>query len=229
MPPTSEDLRVSRIASLTLANAMIFQQVLADRDPRVQTLSRTISGAHVSQSFANTWKFILDDIDYVPIFSLAREIVLELTGGPRIDDALRQLASSAIRITGRRAALRHDLMGRIYHRLLADAKYFGAFYTTVPAATLLLKLTLDPSEIRIDWSNLERIREFKVSDLACGTGTLLKATLQTIVDNYVRSCAEEKESPDLKSLHQILVEKKFIRVRCHSVCDPSCCISNSDS
>jgi hypothetical protein len=38
---------------------------------------------------------------------------------------------------------------------LADAKYFGAFYTTVPAATLLLKLTLDSAQESIDWSDLQ--------------------------------------------------------------------------
>jgi hypothetical protein len=114
-----------------------------------------------------------------------------------------------MRITRRRAALRHDLMGRIYHRLLADAKYFGAFYTTVPAAALLLKLTLDPSQGDVDWSNIDEIRDLRIADLACGTGTLLKAALQTIVDNHVHARAEKHQAPELKLMHQVLVENSL--------------------
>jgi hypothetical protein len=47
----------------------------------------------------------------------------------------------------------------------------------------------------------------RIADLACGTGTLLKATLQTIVENHVRARAEKGELPDLKAVHKILVEK----------------------
>lgn len=207
MPPTREDLRVSRIASLTLVNAMIFHQVLAQRDPRVPTLARIREDPHVAEVLSKAWTFILEEIDYIPIFRLARDILLELIGKPGTDDALRDLATAAMRITGRRAALRHDLMGRIYHRLLADAKYFGAFYTTVPAATLLLKLTLDREHVPIDWSDIDQIRGLRFGDLACGTGTLLKAALQTIVDNHVWARAERQERPDLTGLHRALVEE----------------------
>ena len=126
-------------------------------DPRVQLVSRSVSGQDVAARLAAAWKVILDEIDLYPIFSLARQIVLELTGNPNSDEALRHLAASAMRITTKRAALRHDLMGRIYHRLLADAKYFGAFYTTVPAATLLVGTLLS---IHSATHELERPRPY---------------------------------------------------------------------
>lgn len=210
MPATVDDLRVSRIASLTLINAMIFQEILASNNPRVRPLARTISGKNLATNFAEVWEDITTNIDYIPIFNVAREIAVDLQGIPDADKALRTLAETAQGITSRRAALRHDLMGRIYHRLLADAKYFGAYYTTVPAAALLLKLTLDPQNTDIDWSDLNQIKELRASDLSCGTGTLLKATLQTIVDNYVRACAVKGEKPDLQLLHQILVENVLV-------------------
>ena len=31
----------------------------------------------------------------------------------------------------------HDLSGRLFHTLLTDAKFTGAYYTSVPAATML--------------------------------------------------------------------------------------------
>lgn len=207
MPPIDADLKVCRIASLTLTNAMIFQQVLAERDPRVQSLSRTVGEEHIAETLLKTWTFILEEIDYVPIFTTATEIMKDLIGVPDVDGALKRLGKAALHITSRRAALRHDLMGRIYHRLLADAKYFGAFYTTVPAATLLLKLTLDPANGDIDWADLDQIAKLRIADLACGTGTLLKASLQTIVENHVRARAEKGELPDLKGVHKVLVEQ----------------------
>jgi hypothetical protein len=207
MAPIDADLKVCRIASLTLVNAMIFQQVLAYKDDRVEPLMRSTDAPHVAESLSKTWDFILKEIDYVPIFTVAREVVRELIGSPDSDAALRRLAQAASRITSKRAALRHDLMGRIYHRLLADAKYFGAFYTTVPAATLLLKLTLDSAQESIDWSDLQQIGKLRIADLACGTGTLLKATLQTIVENHVRACASQGRLPDIKGVHRVLIEK----------------------
>jgi N-6 DNA methylase len=205
MPASNADHKVLRIASLTLVNAMIFQQVLAEQDERIKSLNRTVEGKNVAESLFKTWGSILK-IDYVPIFTTAKDILRELVGVPDADAALKTLADAALRITSRRAALRHDLMGRIYHRLLGDAKFFGAFYTTVPAATLLLKLTLEPSEFEIDWGSLKQIGKLRIADLACGTGTLLKATLQTIVENHVRARAERGQLPDLKGVHKILVE-----------------------
>lgn len=206
MPDLEADLKVCRIASLTLVNAMIFQQVLAYKDKRIDPLRRSITHERVAEALLQTWDFVLDKIDYVPIFTVAREILNELVGTPDSDLALKRLADAALRITSKRAALRHDLMGRVYHLLLADAKYFGAFYTTVPAATLLLKLTLDPAH-GIDWSDVSEIEKLRIADLACGTGTLLKATLQTAVENHIRVCSEKGQLPDIKGVHRALVEK----------------------
>src|ERR1035441_6935539 len=126
MPAIDADLKVCRIGSLTLVNAMIFQQVLAYKDKRIQPLSRCTAQDNVAESLLQTWDLIVNEIDYVPIFTVAREVLGELVGAPDSDLALRRLAAAALRITSKRAALRHDLMGRIYHLLLADAKYFGA-------------------------------------------------------------------------------------------------------
>src|SRR5438552_16950294 len=137
MPAVDADLKVCRIASLTLVNAMIFHQVIASRNHSVPMLKRATGGENVAEALFNAWTHIQEKIDYVPIFVTATEIIRDLVGVADSDVALRRLAQTALNITGKKAALRHDLMGRVYHRLLADAKYFGAFYTTVPAATLL--------------------------------------------------------------------------------------------
>lgn len=211
----SDDRRIGRIASLTIVNALIFQEVLAGQKTpkagvrRVRSIRQILATQRPIDEFVSEWTFILDKIDYIPIFRLAREIVERLPNSPGLLRSIERLASTALYITGNRALLRHDLMGRVYHRLLADAKYFGAFYTKIPSATLLLKLTMDPKDWDIDWSNLKDVGSLRIADLACGTGTLLKASLQAIEDNYVRGCVIESKEPDLANLHKVLVENSL--------------------
>src|SRR5206468_1596908 len=146
----------------------------------------------------------LDEVDYIPIFSIARDMLASMSSGPRLEQAIRRLAHAALLITAKRAALRHDLMGRVYHRLLADAKYYGAFYTTIPAATLLLKLAVQRWDF--DWSDVRQVEKLRITDLACGTGTLLKAALQAIEDNHIRARASAGVKPSLPELHRALIE-----------------------
>lgn len=205
---SSHALKMCRIGSLTLVNAMIFHQVVAAQEPRIISLARVVADDNTAEVMARSWRFIVTEVDYVPVFKVALDILTEFQGFAGFNDVLRILAESALRITGNRAALRHDLMGRIYHRLLSDAKYFGAFYTQVSSATLLLKMALDPEVCsNIEWCNIESFNNLRIADLASGTGTLLKAALQTIVDNHVRNCVERGITPDLHGLHRILVEQ----------------------
>src|SRR5438132_1320817 len=108
MPTDTDASRATRTASLTLVNAMIFQQVLANRDEDIEPLETSVGRRNVAEALDRAWTSIMDD-DYVPIFQLARQIVREVKGVPGIDEALRTLAKAAQRITARRAALRHDV------------------------------------------------------------------------------------------------------------------------
>ena len=203
----SERQSVSRIAGLTVVNAMVFQEVLAGYDRRVDPLRKTLEAPDPVSAFCDHWLFILQQINYVPIFKVAREVLVALASGADVDKAVRSLANKALDIVRQRAALRHDLMGRVYHRLLTEAKYLGTYYTSVPAATLLLKVALDPDRSAVDWSELDALSgELRIADLACGTGTLLMAAAETVTDNYVRACADKGARPDVRGLHQVLVE-----------------------
>jgi hypothetical protein len=195
---------VCRIAGLVVTNAMIFQEVLSQEDDRVQTLQYLLDLPSIQEGVTAHWKFITDEINYAPIFAIARGITASLPSSR--GESLRGLTLTAQRIVGLRAALRHDLMGRVYHRLLADAKYLGTYYTGIPAATLLLKLALNPRDDENDWHNLEHLRGFKIADLACGTGTLLMAGAEAITDNYVSACAELGHPVDLRGLHKAITE-----------------------
>jgi hypothetical protein len=206
MPST--DLRIYRVASLTLANAMLFQELLSQR-VKVKTLHETVEASDLVGEFNNQWRFIENEIDFAPIFKVAREILLTLPASPETDAALRRLAESAMRISGNRAALRHDLMGRIFHKLLADAKFYGAFYTKIPAATLLLKLTIDGYDWPIDWTDPVSIKRFHIADLACGTGTLLKAGIAAIEDRHIKEAVSHGIPAQPDEVHRVLIENSL--------------------
>jgi len=198
---------IDRIAGLILVNAMMFQEVLAQSDERVKQLEAFRHDPDFISSLADHWKFILEEINYYPIFHIAHELLCCITSDVSAIRALKGLAQRAKLIVGWRAPLRHDLAGRIYHELLAEAKYLGAYYTSIPAAVLLAKVALNPEDWEMDWSHLGKVSEIRVADLACGTGTLLMATADVIVDNHIRDSIKAKKSLQLAKMHRLIVEK----------------------
>ena len=188
---------------------MIFQEVISRTESKVPTVASTLSKKPFKVSFADTWEMILH-IDYQPIFKMALDLMKAIPSAPQTEDALLILAVEAQRIASSRALLRHDLMGRIYHLLLMRdiAKYHATYYTSVPAAYLLARFSLESPnpEWQIDWANLKSVEKFRLADLACGSGTLLSAAYSAILDNHVTAVANQDLDANPKELHRILLE-----------------------
>ena len=198
----------AKVSALVLANAYIFEEQLSKSDKRVETL-RTIKEAQdIVGETAEHWRWIWENINYVPIFQLGERVLKELPSSPECTTAVKSLLSEAQAICRKQAALRHDLMGRIYHWLLHEAKYLGTYYTSVSAATLLLKLAMS-LEWKVDFTSPRALADFKVADLACGTGTLLMAAAQALTDRYIQDRADKDlalDEKDISSLHQTLMQ-----------------------
>ena len=198
----------AKVSALVLANALIFQEQLAQTDAHVHPLRKVENDPDVVSALAAHWRWIWEHINYVPIFQLGERVLNELPTAPGTTAAVGSVLEQAKAICVHQAALRHDLMGRIYHWLLHEAKYLGTYYTSVPAATLLLKLTL-AAHWPHDFGDPAALARFKVADLACGTGTLLMAAAQAFSDVYVRTRAASErplDQPALSALHRALME-----------------------
>ena len=205
-PTPAQRLAIGRIGALVLVNALIFQEVLSKKERQAHPLHKFRDSADLQGAMFDEWSVILK-INYYPIFHIAQEVLQCLAADKDTNDALASLVETAHHIVGWRAALRHDLAGRIYHRLLEEAKYLGAYYTAIPSAALLLKLGLRPGQYPLtDWSDLAHIGKFHVADLACGTGTLLMAASDVLLDNYIRECVVKSAKPDLSGFHQTIVQ-----------------------
>ena len=188
-----------QIGCLVLFNALAFQDRLAAANEGVPTvkeaLAKGIPGLH------DAWRSICDNIDYVPVFELAAEILDVLGTAPDetqtpVIDPLVQAVNDTRKLEG------HDLSGRLFHTLLTDAKFTGAYYTSVPAATLLARLVFHGWPANVDWRDYEFPASINVADLACGTGTLLMAVATEA--ERLHTSTGGRNAPEL---HKAMVEK----------------------
>ncbi len=150
-------------------------------------------------SFRDAWNLILA-LDYKPIFETGRAALQSCPPDPAFADAVRDTADAALAVVQNIAGLRHDLLGRIFHTVLDTARYDGSFYTTTAAATLLAALAL--WEDTCDWQNADAIAKLRITDPACGTGTLLMAAAERIRDLAPQSDVDE-------AISRALIENVF--------------------
>ena len=127
--------------------------------------------------FYDAWNLILA-LDYKPIFETGCAALLSCPPDPAFAGAIGDTAKAALAVAGNIAGMRHDLLGRIFHTVLDTARYDGSFYTTTAAATLLAALAI--TDDMCDWSDPEAIGRLRITDPACGTGTLLMAAAERI-------------------------------------------------
>ena len=194
---------VANMAALVVINAMVFQERLASDIVAFQPVSASMRDGRFSRiELLRMWDEILR-IDYYPIFSMARNIVAELSG-VEAEYVLDECARTATALLGMGAVGRHDLAGETFNKLIAERKLLAAYYTTIPGSTLLAGLVLSPDRwTAVDWSKGADIAELVVVDPACGTGTLLMAAYRQLVQNHTATAA----NPNNDLLHKALVEK----------------------
>ena len=121
-------------------------------------------------AYREAWRAILA-VDYRPVFETGRAALAALPADPDTGQAVRHLAEVVARVSERVSGLRHDLLGRIFHRVLDTARYDGSFYTSTAAAVLLASLAIREQDA--DWSDPNSVAALRICDPACCTGTLL--------------------------------------------------------
>ena len=120
----------------------------------------------------DAWDIILA-LDYKPVFETGIAVLRAPAQTPTLTAFAKIACKSAVEASRTIAGMRHDLLGRVFHRILPAAKHTGAFYTSTPAAVLLAGLAISPSEAGDAY-------DYTVVDPACGTGTLLMAAAERI-------------------------------------------------
>ena len=197
---------------LVAATAMLFHHRLqghlpaerpADYDgewPPLAAVACAEQGA-VTSAFQEAWRGILA-VDYRPVFETGRAALAALANNPNSSLAVGNIARVVSQISEEVAGLRHDLLGRIFHRVLDTARYDGSYYTSTAAAVLLASLAIREQDA--DWSDPNAVADLRICDPACGTGTLLMAAAERIRD--LRNAAGRASKEDEEILGLALVE-----------------------
>ena len=147
-PHAGEDSDAAATSALIWLNALLFQELLAQnlapeslpeehRNKRIRPPDPEAD----PDTLRSQWKEILD-INWWPIFHYATEALRSVPSRPAAL-ALSELQPVARTIAKRGAIRRHDIAGRIFHRLLKTRKFLATNYTTIPAAILLARLAFD--------------------------------------------------------------------------------------
>ena len=96
-----------------------------------------------------------------------------------------------------------NIGAELFPKLSVDRKTAAAFYTNQTTAEFLANLTINEKDIDKDIFD-----KIKIVDMACGTGTLLRAGYNVIRTNFEKYHIDDKES--LKKIHTDAIEKGLI-------------------
>ena len=210
------DGQTRRMAMTVVANALIFQESLAEAGFRVADNStgaeREVYGvAHFTPDdiFDNDglraeWRRILR-VNYWPIFWIAHEIMAHMPTATAAN-VLTLLWRMAKRLVAGGVTRSHDLTGVIFQKLIADRKFLATYYTRPEAAALLAGLALPSGRAPrgADWGDGSVLASLQVGDFACGTGTLLSAAYQRL------SLLHELNGGDPRELHAPMMKNGLV-------------------
>ena len=192
-----------------LANACLLQKRLSGEESlnMIIPLERVITSKAPQELLKGAWDGIMVR-DYIPVFEPAVAILDVLPDSELVNQVIQHLAECANRVADSLSELGYDHAGPLYHQILGSATSDGAFYTENTSALMLARLAL--SQDFTDWSDLESVKNLRIIDPACGTGTLLMASLKTIKDRVVKSLPLDTDPETVqRDLHAHLVENSL--------------------
>ena len=168
-----------RVVAVLWLDALLVQDIISQVNPEVAELPST-DGILLPSSVAREWRKILKT-NWFSIFEPA-VVALERAGMTYrgcVGDALRELLESVELLGNARLGAHINVGAELFPKISEDRKQAAAFYTMPATAELLAALTIDADD-RDDWGNADLFKRLKIADLACGTGTLLRAGLRRV-------------------------------------------------
>ena len=189
-----------RMAVAIVINAFVFHHAIEGR-ASIPSVNSAKGPFGFSYSIVqDNWRKILQ-VNYWPIFSIALDITMALTGrdAAKLMDRADEVANQLMKVG---ATTFHDLAARMFQTLIADRKFLATFYTLPESAALLAELAVE--RMQIDWADETLVKGLKIADFACGTGTLLSA-VQSAMYRTIR-----RHRLDDRALHRHFMENTFV-------------------
>ena len=195
------------IAALLMMNAAMLHQRIANGRwlSGVSDLAAVKNDVNVVRRISREWDRIMRH-DFRPVLEPAVEAIqaIEDTGKlAGLERALRHIAAEAERIAETYADMGADHAGPLFNKVMGNQASDGAYFTRPVAASIAARLTLDACG-DVNWADPAVWRAHKTVDLACGSGTLLAATL---TDMKRRAKEQGADEDQLAVLQKLAVEE----------------------
>ena len=204
-----QGLQGLRLACCIWLTSLRLHNLLAAKAPslqekKLQTIAQLLTtGGNVLMlsDLRREWDKILD-VNYSSIFNTARIALDDRIPTAAGSDVLTELSGLADRITALRLGNRIDFAGELFPRLLDDREEIAAHYTLPETAELLGQLAV--SRVTADeWASADAVSALRIADLACGTGTLLRAAYRHVRYRH------EAGGGDSEDLHRRMIERSL--------------------
>ena len=163
-----------------------------------------LPGEVIPSKLAETWRRIIDT-NWRSIFKPAVKVLENSARKERgaTSKALNFLLEAVEVVESAQIGDHVNLGAELFPKISEDRKTAAAFYTTPATAELLAALTIREHDGH-DWSNKALFQTLQVADLACGTGTLLRAAYRRIRSIHEASGGSLESSGQL---HKDAMEK----------------------
>ena len=190
-------------------NALLTQAALHERHEWVPSPAscRDSAGCPIPEDLATAWRAILEK-NWRPIFGPAQS-TMDKAGaicGHGTSSALRCLLKAVHAIRARRLGAHLNVGAELFPKLSDDRKEAAAFYTQPAAAEFLATLTVTEESLppETSWGDPALWRHARLADMACGTGTLLRAGYRRVAALHEASGAASV--PSTARLHKTAME-----------------------
>ena len=191
-------------------NALLTQARLHERHERVPSPADCCDagGYPLPGQFVRAWHEILAK-NWRSVFEPAKNAMARADAVKTwaASHALRCLLEAVQLIKARRLDAHINVGAELFPKLSDDRKTAAAYYTQPPAAAFLAAMTVtkDSLPAGVSWTSADLWDHARLADLACGTGTLLRAGYRRIAAFHERAGDATPES--LVQLHRNAMEK----------------------
>ena len=198
----SENEQSMRMAMAIIANALTFQELIAGAH-NIANAQQLRTAQHRLPAGKTTaeWTRIIDEVNYWPVFNIAREVVHQIPPSAAAD-ILSQLSEAVDEINANGITASHDLYGQMFQRLITDRKFLATFYTLPESAMLLAEVAAD--KLTIDYADENAAANLRIADFACGTGALITAAYHAVLARHRRA------GHDDAAIHKTMMENALI-------------------
>ena len=172
-------LQTAKMCATMLINAIAYQQNLSNHHAEIDDLTsvRNLYGGRelTKGILMDEWRKILD-INYWPIFHIALELLNDIP----VDAVAEMLPGMLLTADEIQVAMRqNDIAGIVFQRLIADRRTLKTYYTRPESTVFVAHLGVHDD---VDWSDPDVVKDYRISDYACGTGGLVLAAYQRVRD-----------------------------------------------